>query len=87
MPQISLDFSVTDKQRAKLDRWFARWNPSLTTPYATLEDALRGVLADQVKTFIAEDNLLKIHFLGDAMQQAPEGVQEAVLDALKPYMP
>ena len=87
MPQVILGFDLTDKQKAKLDRWFARWNPSLDTPYASLEDALKGVLKDQVKTFIAEDNLLKLPMLGEAMTVAPEEVQELVLDALGPYMP
>ena len=86
MPQITLTFSLTDKQKAKLDRWFERWNATLPEPFDTLEDALKSVLVDTVKNFISEDNLLKIPMLGDAMQAAPEEVQETVLDALGPYM-
>ncbi len=84
--QITLTFDLTTKQKAKLDRWFARWNPVQPTPFATLEDALKQLLTDNVKSFISEDNLLKLPMLGDAMTSAPEEVQEIVLDALGPYM-
>ncbi len=87
MPQITLTFDITDKQKAKLDRWFARWNTALPEPFPVLEDALKDILVDTVKNFIAEDNLLKLPMLGGAMTTAPEEVQEIVLDALGPYMP
>ena len=87
MPQITLTFTLTDKHKAKLDRWFERWNAKLPEPFPTLEDALKDILVDNVKNFISEDNLLKLPMFPDAMRAAPEGVQETVLDALKPYMP
>ena len=87
MPQITLTFDLTAKQKGKLDRWFARWNANLPTPFPALEDALKQILVDNVKNFISEDNLLKLPMLGEAMTSAPEEVQEIVLDALGPYMP
>ena len=86
MSQINLMFDVTDKQKAKLDLWFARWNASHPTPFNSLEDALKQVLIDNIKNFISEENLLKLPMLKLAMQAAPEDVQETVLNALEPYM-
>jgi hypothetical protein len=87
MPDISLTFTITAAQKAKLDRWFARWNPNNPVPFNSLEDALRQVLIDNVKNFLSEENLLKTPFLGEAMVAAPDDIQDAVLDALGPYLP
>ena len=83
----TLTVAVTDNQKKLLDRWFPRWNATLSTPYATIEDAFIGILRDNVKIFISEENLLNISGLEEALRAAPDDVQDEVLDKLGPYLP
>lgn len=82
MPTITLEFDVTQTQKDKLDRWFARWNPTNTVPFDTLEDALKDVVVQNVKSFISEDNLIKIEDVKEAFRNTDDTTQDQILDLL-----
>jgi hypothetical protein len=81
MPTINLSFDVTTTQQEKLNRWFARWNPS-NGNHASLEDGLKSILVSNVQNFIKDDNLLKIPLVTEALKTADEATQDQVLDLL-----
>ena len=55
MPNISLNFDVTQAQLNKLNRWFARWNPQQPEPFDTIEDALKSFLVNTAKDFMRDE--------------------------------
>lgn len=82
----TIQVTVTDKQKTFLDRWFPRWNAKLATPFETIEDAFKDILMNNAKNFIAEENLLRLPEVQGALRNAPDNVQDQVIDLLEPYM-
>ena len=86
MPTVNLSFDITARQAELLQRWFPRWNAGLTVPFATIEDAFIGILQENVKNFVTEENILHLPDIKDALKAAPDSVQDEVIALLEPYI-
>ena len=86
MPNISLNFDVTQAQLNKLNRWFARWNPQQPEPFDTIEDALKSFLVNTAKDFMRDESLLRLPEVPNALVAATEAEQDQIMAILENYM-
>jgi hypothetical protein len=86
MPTYNLSVTVTDNQATKVQRWFDRWNPQQSVPFADLSEYLIHLVKLHLADHAKDENLLRIGEVENALRAATDEEQDQILAILEQYM-